>query len=83
MRMQNDAAMPPYSCGTCGSPVLIIEAIAGVPDRWELRCGVGHRWIPIPGTVVEVRPESRAGAQGEERRARVIYVSPALEEEER
>jgi hypothetical protein len=49
-----------YKCGTCQSRVLT----ARVADRkrtdtqwqWELMCGNGHVWVPVPGTEITIAP---------------------------
>lgn len=38
-------------CSQCGSSTLIL---AGMHDRWAMRCGEGHPWVPVPATIVVI-----------------------------
>lgn len=44
--------MKSYSCGTCGSDVLVI---LGGHETWALRCGNGHPLYPSPGFRLELQ----------------------------
>jgi hypothetical protein len=43
-----------YRCGTCGDGKIVMTVVE--PElglwAWEISCGNGHVWVPVPGTVV-------------------------------
>ena len=44
-----------YTCGTCGSQVLIIEGWPGngeVEPNWHISCGNGHTLVPTGARIV-------------------------------
>jgi hypothetical protein len=41
--------MPAYTCGTCGSDVVVVTSVAGSP--WKVACENGHEWLPAGGDV--------------------------------